>query len=304
MNSCLKNGTIMLFLLAMDHRDSLAKDVYGIDGEPTPDQVDQISAGKRMVFAGLVEALDRMPDRSAAGVLVDEHYGAAVAADATIRGLTLAMPIERSGQKLFTLEYGPDWMDHVERFDPAHVKVLVRDNPDHDPVERAQQTSALAVVSAALHDAGRSFLFELLVPATDAQLAAAGGDTKRYDTEARPDLTVRVITDMQEAGVEPDLWKIEGLETAAAAERVVSAARDRGRDQVRCIVLGRDAPADRLDHWLSIAAATDGFDGFAIGRSIWEQPLEDHRHGKISESELITRVADTYLQFVEVYTAS
>jgi myo-inositol catabolism protein IolC len=292
----------MLFLLAMDHRDSLDRDVYGLKSEPTPADIVRIGQGKLLVYRGLEAAIDAGADADSAGVLVDERSGAEVARLARARGIDLAMPVERSGQKLLVLEYGDDWLEHVADFDPDQVKVLVRDNPDDDPAGRAAQFASLATVSLALEQAARSFMIELLVPATPTQLASVGGDSLRYDAELRPALTVRVMQDFQEHAIEPTIWKIEGLETADAATAVVHQAQSGGRDEVRCIVLGRDAPVDRLDHWLTIAAATPGFIGFAIGRSIWEQPLRDHVAGG-SEADLIAAVAQNYLHFETVYTA-
>jgi myo-inositol catabolism protein IolC len=212
------------------------------------------------------------------------------------------MPIEESGQDFFTLEYGGIdehyWLDHVERFSPDYVKVLVRDNPDFDSADRGGQQERLATVSAALHAARRTFLFELLVPPTDEQHERAGHD---YDARLRPQLTEQVVADFQAAGVEPDIWKIEGLEDATAAANVVAATQRDGRENVRCIVLGRDAPVERLDHWLEVAAGTRGFEGFAIGRSIWEQPLADHLAGKLAEDGVIEAVAANYLHFVRTY---
>jgi myo-inositol catabolism protein IolC len=291
-----------LFILAMDHRDSLAKQVYGIQTEPTAVEAERIAGGKLLVFRGLLAALDRGADPAVTGVLVDERYGAAVAHQVREAGLRLAMPIEESGQDFFTLEYGRvdehTWLDHVDRFAPDYVKVLVRDNPDFDPVDRRGQQERLAIVSAALHDAHRTSLFELLVPPTDEQHDRTGND---YDARLRPQLTEQVIADFQAAGVEPDIWKIEGLEDATAARNVVATTQGGGRDSVRCIVLGRDAPVERLDHWLEIAAGTPGFEGFAIGRSIWEQPLADHLAGRLDEDRAIEAVATNYLHFVQTY---
>jgi myo-inositol catabolism protein IolC len=291
-----------LFILAMDHRDSLAKKVYGIEAEPTAVDAERIADGKRVVFRGLLAALDRGADPSVTGVLVDERYGTAVANEARAAGLALAMPIERSGQEWFTLEYGnvgdDSWVEHIQRFAPDYVKVLVRDNPDFDSGCRAKQQEDLAVVSRRLHEMRWPFLFELLVPPTDAQRDTAGS---HYDADLRPGLTQTVIHDFQRAGVEPDVWKIEGLEDAEAARAVVAAAQCDGRRNVRCIVLGRDAPTDRLDHWLSVAAGVTGFTGFAIGRSIWERPLVDHMDGRIGESAVVGQVADRYRHFVSVY---
>ncbi len=285
-----------MFLLAMDHRDSLGRDVYGLHGEISPADAARIADGKRVVFEGMLTALHRGAARGSAGVLVDERYGAEVARDVRNAGITLAMPIERSGEDFFVLEYGERWLEHVAEFSVDYVKVLVRDNPGFDPAKREQQRQDLAAVSATLHEIGRPFLFELLVPPTDEQKS----DT--YDAQVRPQLTVEVITAFQDAGVEPDIWKIEGLETADAAIDVVAATRRGGRDDVRCIVLGRDAPIDKLDHWLTVAAPIDGFTGFAIGRSIWEQPLMDLVKGDTDEEFAVHRIAEAYLHFCQAYT--
>jgi myo-inositol catabolism protein IolC len=292
-----------LFILAMDHRESLGRVVYGISGEPTPEAKQRISAGKRLVFAGLSAALGRGTDPQTTGVLVDERYGAEVARAARAVGLTLAMPIERSGQHWFMLEFGTlaesAWLDHLAVFDPHFAKVLVRDNPDFDESKRRRQQEDLAKASAALRAAKRPLLLELLVPATDAQRATHGA---RYDIALRPELTERVMRELQSAGVEPDIWKIEGLDRAEDAARMVVVAQAGGRSGVRCIVLGRDAPAVDLDRWLRVAAGVEGFRGFAIGRSIWEQPLMDQLAGKIDEQEAIERIAASYQHYVSVYS--
>jgi myo-inositol catabolism protein IolC len=294
-----------LFILAMDHRASLERDLYDIHREPTRAEIEKISAGKKLVFEGLLEAVRGGIDKSTVGVLVDERYGAAVARAAESAGFDLAMPIERSGQEYFTLEFGTldetTWIEHIKAFDPDQVKILVRDNPDGPTDLRRKQFENLAIVSETLRELDAVFLFELVIPATDAQLTSVDKDALRYDRELRPELTVRVITEMQDAGVEPNIWKIEGLETLEAAASVVETARRGNRDDVDCIVLGRDAPADRLDHWLKIAAVTEGFIGFAIGRSVWEQPLADHLAGRSTEAELAEAVAANYTHFVDTY---
>ncbi|MEV4623238.1 2-deoxy-5-keto-D-gluconate 6-phosphate aldolase domain-containing protein [Asanoa sp. NPDC049573] len=287
-----------LYLLAMDHRASLAATVYRIKGDPNPAQVKQIAAGKELVYQGLVSALGQGAASPSAAVLVDERYGEPVARQANAAAITLAMPIEKSGQEWFTLEYGTlgegVWMEHVEAFDPRYVKILVRDNPTFDVRARRRQMDDLATVSQVLTEAGRDLLLELVVPATPAQESAT------YDADLRPELTVRLIGEMQAAGVEPAIWKIEGLSTTADATRVLATARQGGRNDVQCIVLGRDAPPDDLDHWLR-AAAPAGFLGFAIGRSIWQEPLEAFLTGDIGEQEVVAEVANNYLHYVGVY---
>lgn len=293
-----------LFILAMDHRDSLAKKVYDSDDEPTPAQRELIQAGKQLVFDGLREASRQGVDGGRVGVLVDERYGANVARAARAAGLVLAMPIEASGHDWFSLEYGTladqEWLGHIEEFDPDHVKVLVRDNPAFDQAHRVRQSENLARVSQALRAAGRSFLFELLVPPTEQQEAEA----QDYDTDIRPDLTVQVIGDLQRSGVEPDIWKIEGLNSHDAAVSVVSAAQQGGRDAVRCVVLGRDAEQDELDRWLRLAAPVPGFEGFAIGRSIWQDPLAEQLAGRLSIDQVKAQIAQRFTHYARTYAAA
>jgi myo-inositol catabolism protein IolC len=298
-----------LYILAMDHRDSLAKQVYGIAGDPSPEQSAAIAAGKMLVFEGAEAAREQLPAKGEPGILVDERYGAAVARAARERGFALLMPIERSGRPFFELEYGDfgrsEWLDHVDEFDPDYVKVLVRDNPEFDASDRGTQQEHLAEVATTLHRAGRQLIIELLVPATGSQDSSGSQDAAAadYDRSIRPSLTEQLIRDFHAAGVEPDIWKLEGYETSAAASSVAATTREGGRDSVRCIVLGRDSAEDRLDHWLTTAAPVDGFAGFAIGRSIWEQPMLDHLAGRIDETGVRRQVAESFLHYARVYGA-
>jgi myo-inositol catabolism protein IolC len=288
-----------LFLFAMDQRSSLLEHTYDESGgEPADEaEAERVRAGKQLVYRGVLTALAAGASRERTGVLVDERYGADVARLAKEAGLTLAMPVERSGREWFELEYGDDWMAHVDAFDPDFVKVLVRDNPAFDREHRAQQASDLAAVSDALHEAGRPFLVELLVPGTDEQQASVDD----YDRDLRPDLVVQVLEYLQDHGVEADVWKLEGLDERADAERVVATARRGGRDGVQCIVLGRDAPTEQLDHWLRTAAPVDGFVGFAIGRSNWEEPLEDVVRQHLDTDAAEQLIAANYRHFVDTW---
>lgn len=280
-----------LFLLAMDHRDSFGRTLFGVRGEPTPAQLSAMRAAKALVYAGLQHAADGL-DRGRAGVLVDEQLGSAVIAEA--RGtVVLAVPIEASGHDWFTPEHGDRWLEGVRAVRPDYAKVLVRDNPDFPADRRGAQLAALAAVSAGLRDAGIPLLYELLVPAAGDQ-AAAGTDA--YDRDVRPGLVVRVLADNQAAGVEPDLWKVEGLDTAEAAVAVAEQARASGRT-ADLVVLGRDAPEGRLDTWLEVASGVPEFVGFAIGRSIFQDVVRRHVAGELTDGDAAAEIAERYLHF-------
>src|SRR5579884_2520782 len=206
-----------LYVLAFDHRGSFQKKMFGIEGDPNPEETEKISEAKRLIFDGMVQAVNRGAEAGATGVLVDEQFGSNIPEQARERGLKLAMPVEKSGQDEFDFQYGQDFGAHIERFDPDFSKVLVRYNPDGDEEMNQRQLERLKELSDWLHSHDRKFLFELLVPATDEQLASVDGDTDRYDAELRPELMRRAIEDAQKAGIEVDVWKIEGVDEQSDA---------------------------------------------------------------------------------------
>ena len=232
-----------LYILAFDHRGSFQKKMFGIQGDPSPEQTDTIADAKHLIFEGLLKAAEEGAEPDVTGCLVDEQFGApkGVPAQAKERGLILAMPVEKSGQNEFDFEYGDDFGAHIEEFDPDFSKVLVRYNPEGDGEMNARQSERLKRLADWLHEHDRKFLFELLVPAEDAQLEQVGGDSDRYDAELRPELMRRTIVELQDAGVEADVWKIEGIDTQEDCERIAKTCRRDGRDGVICVVLGRGA---------------------------------------------------------------
>jgi myo-inositol catabolism protein IolC len=292
-----------LYILAFDHRGSFQKKMFGIEGDPNEQETEQISDAKRLIFEGMLKAVEEGAEPGVTGVLVDEQFGAPknVPEDAKQRGLILAMPVEKSGQNEFDFDYGDDFGAHIEEFDPDFSKVLVRYNPEGDAEMNERQAARLKRLSDWLHDNGRKFLFELLVPAEDAQLEAVGGDSDRYDAELRPELMRKAIVELQDVGVEADIWKIEGIDTQEDCERIAQTCRRDGRDGVTCVVLGRGADDAKVDHWLRQGAPVEGYAGFAIGRTIWWDALKGYLDGSIDRGDAARQIADNYLRFVRVY---
>jgi myo-inositol catabolism protein IolC len=290
-----------LYILAFDHRGSFQKKFFGIQGEPDAEQTAIIADAKHLIFEGMLQAVGAGADGSAAGVLVDEQFGSTVPEEAHASDLKLAMPAERSGQNMFDFQYGEDFGEHILKFDPDFTKVLVRYNPDGDAEENRVQLGKLKTLSDWLKQHERKFLFELLVPAEDVQLAAVDGDAERYDAELRPELMRRAIAAIQDAEIEVDIWKIEGVDERSDCEMLVKQARTGGRDGVVCVVLGRGANDEKVDEWLQAAAPVDGFVGFAIGRSIWWDPLKAYVDGKIERSAGAAKIAENFQRFVKVY---
>jgi myo-inositol catabolism protein IolC len=294
-----------LLILADDHRDSLEKQLYRLTAAPTAEQAARIRADKMLVYEALVDATTRLPETAQAGILVDEAYGAEVAklAASSNGRINLSMPIEASGKDWFEFAYGEGWRTHAESFATNHAKVLIRDNPSLSVPDRLQQAERLKVVSAWAAETNHHLIVELLVPATDQDLKSVDGDKKRYDDELRPKLTLAVIEFLQDHGADPAIWKVEGMDRTEDAAAVAELARRGGRT-ADCIVLGRHASKDDLDRWLQIAAPLPGYVGFAIGRSIWWDPLADHLAGTIDADVAKARIADNYVSYALDYLAA
>jgi myo-inositol catabolism protein IolC len=293
-----------LYLLAFDHRASFEQGLFGVTAPVSPEVHEGIVKAKQILFDANQVAVGAGAPRDQCGILVDEEFGSDVARQALRAGIPLAMPVERSGQDEFDFQYGAQFDQHIEAFDPTFAKVLVRYNPEGDADLNRRQTGRLAQLSDWLANRDQKFLFELLVPPTTAQLDRFEDRRDDYDRILRPELVIRTIAALQSGGVEPDIWKIEGLDAAGDAEAIVEQARTAGRDQVECIVLGRGADWDKVVHWLQVAAGLAGFAGFAVGRTLWHDALVDHLAGRTSDTEAAQIIAGRYRQLIDLYNSA
>jgi myo-inositol catabolism protein IolC len=291
-----------LYILPFDHRSSFELKMFGWGEDLTPEQTAEIVAVKQVIYDGFKAAVEAGAPKEKAGILVDEQFGADILRDAAASGYTFAYPVEESGQEEFEFEYGDDFAKHIEAFNPTFCKVLVRYNPEGDRALNLRQATRLKRLSEFLHTGSRSlFMFELLVPAEKAQLDRVNGEKKKYDLELRPRLMVRAIHELQDAGVEPDVWKVEGLDRREDCEKIVDAARRGDRNKVSCIVLGRGEDDEKAQEWLTTAAGVPGFIGFAVGRTIFWNPLVDLRAKKITREDAVAEIARRYRKFVDIF---
>ena len=290
-----------LLILAFDHRSSFIEKMFGIKGrQPTKQENEEISEFKKMIFEGFKTALKKGIPKEIAGLLVDEEFGASILKEARKSGLTFAMPMEKSGQDEFDFEYGEDYPMHIDEFNPTLVKVLVRYNPEGEVVMNKRQLMRLRSLSSYLQSIRKPFLFELIVPATREQLSKLGEAKEAYDRELRPKLMVEAIRQIQNAGVEPTIWKLEGVEKEVDAKAVVSAAQRDGRTAA-VITLGRGESKEKVQEWLKVGARIPGIIGFAVGRTIFWQPLAEYKAGKGSKPDAIEGVARNYVEFAKLW---
>jgi len=291
-----------LYILPFDHRGSFQTKMFGWTGVLTPEQTAQIAAAKQVIYDGFKAAVAAGVPKAKAAILVDEQFGAAILRAAAADGFATACPAEKSGQEEFGFEYGEEFAEHIEAFHPTFCKVLVRYNPEGDAALNRRQAARLRQLSDYLHDKGQSrFMFELLVPAEKVQLDRLKGDRKAFDAELRPRLMVETIEQLQDAQVEPDVWKIEGLDRREDCQKMVAAARRGGRAKVGCIILGRGEDDSKVREWLTTAASVPGFIGFAVGRTDFWDPLIAWRAKKSTREDAVSEIARRYREFVDIF---
>ena len=289
-----------LYVLPFDHRSSYIKGLFHWQQPLNADQIAEVAASKYLIYEGFKKAVADGVPRDRAAILVDEEFGANILRDASSRGYITCMSIEKSGSKEFEFEYGEDFARHLEEFNPTFGKVLVRYNPEGDAGLNKRQEDRLRRLSEYLARTKRLFMFELLVPPEKAQLERLGGQAA-YDRELRPKLMIETIRALQDAGVEPDVWKIEGLDQRQDCKKIVEVTRRDGRTKVACIILGRGSDEKNVLRWLRTAAGVPGFIGFAVGRTTWWDAMTAWRGNQISADAAIAQISTRFREWVDVF---
>ncbi len=291
-----------LYILAFDHRGTITKGLLGVeDREPTQDEANKVSEMKQIIFDGFLKANEYGITGGDPAILVDETFGLEVQQKAKEMNIKFAAPVEKSGQKVFDFEYGDQFGEKIKEVGADFVKILVRWNPDDEEEIRKTQGNRIKELSDWLTENDKKFLLEFLVPATEEQLSSVENDQARYDSEIRPKLAVKVVEEMRERGADPDIWKIEGLDTSEDCEKVAHAIRTGDREDVIAVVLGRGASDEKVNEWLRAGSSVEGYKGFAIGRSIFWEAIKGFHEGEKSREEAVEEIAQSYLGFLSVY---
>lgn len=280
-----------LAILAFDHRAFFQKNL-------TKDE-EKIRAYKRVIYDGLMAAVAQGVPVNDAAMLVDEEYGLELHVDAQMRGITRILTTEKSGQEEYQFQYGEEFGDHIEKLRPAYAKALVRYRADGDTELNVRQLSRLKELSDWCREHRIGFLIEPLVSPTEDEKTRYGQE--RFDRSIRPRLTVEMIRQFHAAGVEPDIWKIEGMESREDYEVVSQTARAEGRAHVGVVVLGRAEEVDHVERWLEAGKHVDGVCGFAIGRTIFWEALQAMDQKTITREQAVEQIARLYRHFYDVF---
>ena len=290
-----------LYILPFDHRASYISGLFCWKEPLNTEQMVTVANSKQVIYEGFKQAIADHVPKEHVGILVDEEFGSTILRDAVSHGFITAASVEKSGQEEFEFAYGENFAQHIEVFHPTFAKVLVRYNPEGDAALNQRQASRLKRLSDYLHQIQTLFMFELLVPPEPRQLVRFEGDKNAYDLQLRPTLMLQAMQALQESGVEPDVWKIEGFDRQEDGVKLVEMAQRGGRNTVGLIVLGRGAQRERVIHWLQTAASVPGFIGFAVGRTSFWKPLVDFEAKRLSKEEVVTQIARHFEAWINVF---
>lgn len=292
-----------LYVLPFDHRSSFAK-MFGFEysnlSEP---EVAALKDYKHVIYEGFLAALKMGVRKEEGAILVDEEFGGKILEEAKTAGITRILTVEKSGQEEFDFEYGNKFREHINKFRPEYIKALVRYNPSLNGGENKRQAKRLKTLNDFCAEAGYRFLVELLTPPSPDQLSEAGG-LEGYEKNLHWKVMRESIRELRAAGIEPDVWKLEGLEESEQFGRVAEETQKSAEKEVGVIVLGRGESGEKVRKWIEIAAKVPGVIGLAVGRTVFKQPLLDFAAKKISREEAVLMIAKNYKKFLDIFKLS
>ena len=279
-----------LYILPFDHRASFLK----IIGAATPAADEDIALArkcKQIIYQGFQQAVKLGMPKEHAAVLVDEWLGEAVLHQAKQEAVAFCFPLEKSSQQEFAHEY-TNWQEKLQDTKPAYAKVLIRYNPVNKERNKRQQRQ-LAALSAFLAEQPTKFLLELLVPPEAEQKVAT------YDTDVRPQLTVQAIQELYAAQVFPDVWKLEGVNSHEAMQRITDAVAL--HEDTSIVILGRGQDATAVERWLAIGASSPHSIGFAVGRTVFSDAIQKYAEGTCTEEQAVESIAEKFMHFFTLW---
>lgn len=290
-----------LYILPFDHRNTFTKALFG-DIEVlnlNQEQITEIRNAKELVYEGAKYGITLGIPKEYSAILVDEQFGDLVIKASLKEKILTAVCTEKTGQEEFDFEYGNKFPLHINKYNPDFVKVLIRYNPEGDGELNKRQRNKLKILSDFCTENNYKFLFEMLVPPT-AQQSPVGKD--RYETEMRSNLTVRAIKEIQNARIEVDVWKIEGMFARQDYVNVVKQIKSGGRNNVGLIILGKADNKEHVKHWLKTGAGLDGVLGFAVGRTVFLDAIIKQHKNIIDRETAIKQIGNNYYEFYRIFT--
>lgn len=279
-----------LYILPFDHRSNFRK-LFGEDREKIQDY-------KHLVYEGLLWAIAHGTPKAAAALLVDEEYGTQILKESKEVGLRQILTLEKSGTPELELEDGKNFAIRLDKWRPEYGKVLVRYNPNDDAAKNFRVKEKLKAVSEACAARNIKFLLELLIVKSEMDKDVS---TEAFELHLRPELLRVAMREFYAAGIEPQVWKVEGMEDALELAEVALAAQSGGRTDRGLVILGRDEDEQKVENWLRVGTTVKSVVGFAVGRTVFKEPLLQYDRQELTRPAAVAEIGKRYLEYVKIF---
>lgn len=273
-----------LLILPFDHRSSFVENILN----SKENSKEKIKEMKEMIFESFLLSIKGKNKKDFA-ILVDEEYGEEVLSRAKKIGVKICLPIEKSGQKELKLEFGKNFEEHVKKFKPDFVKVLIRYNPSNKELNK-KQLKVLSLVNNFCKKNAYKVILELLVPPTEKESLI-----KDYDEKIRYSKTIEAIKEINDF-IEISVWKLEGFKKEQWKEIIEAKNKNS-----KIIFLGRGEDKKMVSKWMKDASFFKEIIGFAIGRTIFLNPLKKYESKKISREKAIEEMRINFNYFIDLW---
>jgi 5-dehydro-2-deoxygluconokinase len=292
-----------LYVLPFDHRSSFVKKIIGDVERLSKKDTKKIKEYKKIIFQAFLKARREIKNNLASklAILIDDQFGLEIFKEAKKKKIPAILAVEESGQRVFTLRHGRNFGKNLLRLKPDFVKALLHYNPANKTLNIIQQRR-LKNLNDYCKKNNFKLIVELLISPTEKDFEKAKGSRELFDKKFRTSLLLKSIRELRKIGIEPDIWKLEAAESVSDWKKIISLIKKGAkRKNVGIIVLGRGEDKERVINWVRIAKKVKGLNGFAIGRTVFIEPLLRYKNGKITKQEAIKEVADNYLWFVRFW---
>jgi 5-dehydro-2-deoxygluconokinase len=220
------------------------------------------------------------------GALIDDTYGEDALLSASGRGWWLGRPVEVPGSSPLEFEGGRSLGSRLASWPREQVvKCLVRFHPDEPVEDRLEQETQLRALYDAVQASGHELLLEVIPP----QSPPVDGQT-----------VFRTLKRLYNIGIFPEWWKLEPM--AAEGWRLVDQLiAERDPDCRGVVLLGLNATVEELAAGFRQASGSRTCRGFAVGRTIFQDPSREWLAGRIDDAALVAKVRANFEALIRAW---
>ncbi len=280
----------MLYILPFDHRGSFMK-LINASQPPTKRDIQKAKAYKKIIYLAFLKSLKEVPKKHTA-ILGDEWLSKDILKDAKKKKIIICNTFEKSGKKEFQFER-KDWKKQLQEIKPDYAKILIRYNPKNKKIN-LRQAKKLAGFGRYLKNKKAKFLLEIITP-NQTREERSSSVSRKSPISMKPKTILKAIKQLQKKGAHPDIWKLEGINKIKDMKKISKQIKS------KIVILGRGENKKKAEHWLKIAAKFDNVIGFAIGRTIFANPLKDYNNKKTTKEQTINKISKNYINFVKLF---